>query len=360
MSDKIPTSSRLDSLSRRAPAGPASSSGPKAGKFKPKNIARRTKEERDANAPATAAEPTDKPHQRSMRGGLRGGRGGRGGANRALQGTHLVQAGPLASGNVLSDTKQNFSRSTTRSPTPGFLSSLVKREEGSREGSVGPQDSDDEGDLSKINMNQEYRFSKEETELFPVRAPREHVTSEQDTLMNSSRSTTPEPDDGTLKNVLATKDHQLHINLDQLQVDEAAEDDARLAQDHKDIAEAITKLNNDPASYLMFQLPRVLPEFETTNEVKPEISEEDNVEPVKPQLEGQIATLRVHRSGKLSVKIGNVIMDVSKGSNTAFLQQLVCMKRGGDSQLGENEIDERGNYLLGHLQDKIVITPKLA
>lgn len=354
MSDKIP--SRLDSLNRAAKPGL---------KFKPKTVARRSKEDRDAHAPVSAPDDSGKPRGPASRG--RGGaRGGMRGGKRGLQGTHVVQAGPLASGNVLSDTKQNLSRSTTMSPSPGYLSNLVKKESQgmNREGSVGLDDSDDEEDLTRINMNDDYKFSAVETELFPVRAPRERAQLE--TVKVSSRETTPsvgesemdvdvKSEDGTLSDVLKQKESALKEQMDQLQMDEQVEDNLRMVQDHKDLIDVIHQIDNSKQEFLMFQLPRVLPSFEEGGVANPEktaVKAEDG----EPQVtEGQVASLRVHKSGKLSVKIGNVVMDVSKGSNAAFLQQLVGMKTDEPVEEG---VDQRGSYLLGHMREKIVVTPK--
>lgn len=342
MSDKAPGSSRLDSLSRK------STTAPKPGlKFQPKAVARRSKADRDAQAPID--KPDDKPSR--PRGGLRGGRGGARGGKRGLQGTHVVQAGPLASGNVLNETKQNLSRSATMSPTPEFLGGLIKREpESTRGTSVGVTDSDDEGDHTKINMNDEYKYSKEQTELFPVRAPRAYAKDE--SIAGVSRALSPERDavkrteEETLQDVLEKKNVHLNKKLDQLVLDEAAEDQLKFIQDHKDIVKLISEIDNTKENYLMLQLPRVLPSFEAAATpaavVKPE---EDGP---KPALEGEVASLRVHKSGKLTMKVGNVVMDVSKGSNATFLQQLVAT-RGGE---------EGGSYLLGHVREKLVVTPK--
>lgn len=388
MSDKIPTSSRLDSLSRRSTPVVKPSL-----KFKPKTVARRTKEERDADAP-TATETKRTPHAirgnaARGRGSARGGRGGR-----ALAGTHLVQAGPLASGNVLNETRQNMSRSATHSPTPEFLSKLMKREgDGStREGSASLDSDDDEGNLTKINMNKEYKFAPEDSELFPVRAPRaDHIDTEvkikPETQEVPSRSTTPEsvldgmndetlptsvkdePLDKGLNDILKEKDDQLHKKLNQLELntsyippdalDDAGHSEKRL-NDHKDIVKQILEIDNKDDKYMFFQLPRVLPEFKKPQEdsaieeehgepkLKTENGQTRQSEPQQESLEGKIGTLRVHKSGKVTMKIGNVVMDVTRGSKTTFLQEVVMLDRGED----------KASYLMGHVQDKIVVTPR--
>ncbi|CCH44578.1 DNA-directed RNA polymerase III subunit [Wickerhamomyces ciferrii] len=406
MSDKIPTSSRLDSLSRRST--PASKPGLK---FKPKVVARRSKEERDAEAPVNAPEssrPSNRGNANRGRGASRGGRGGRGG--RALAGTHLVTAGPLASGNVLNQTG-SFSRAGTASPTPDYLSNLVKREgSASRATSVGLE-SDDEDDPSKIDMSKEYKFDPEHTELFPVRPVRNaHVDDSKDSYgEREERSVSPEfvetgsnitepslvkeePQEKDLTSVLKEKDTDLQKKLNELQLQneflsvdptEAKEETERLNKDHRSIVKSIIDADNKPEKFLFVQLPRVLPNFEQDEIAKltrnariaatkpapikeegdgegdlnvkdaPTTAKPTTAAPQKPdgeldELEGLIGKLRVHKSGKVTMKLGNVVMDVGKGSQTNFLQEVV---------LDEGEA-EKSAYLLGHLEEKVVVTPR--
>ncbi|ONH68483.1 DNA-directed RNA polymerase III subunit RPC4 [Cyberlindnera fabianii] len=384
MSDKIPTSSRLDSLSRRAPAGASPAAKPGL-KFKPKVVARRTKEERDADAPL-AVPAEHKPSTRvssGVRGGRGGARGGRGG--RAMAGTHIVQAGPLASTIVSApESRQSImSRAGTSSPTPEFLTNLARREgTASRATSVG-LDSDDEDDLAKINMNEEYKFAQEETHMFPVRAPRakldNQVKRETIDLSNTTsnvatREGTPdvmdvdvkeEPVDKNLASVLNEKDQQLQKKLNELQIKndaltlgagEAVESTQRLNDDHKQIVQKIQDLNNQPDKFMLFQLPRVLPPFEDHHaipqEVKPEEEEtKDVLEPETKGIEGEFAKLRIHKSGKLTVKIGNVVMDVSRGASAGLLQEVVLMNKEGENP---------ASYLLGHMEEKVVVTPNFS
>ena len=395
MSDKIPTSSRLDSLSRRST--PSAKPGLK---FKPKVVARRSKEERDAQAPVTAQESnkSDKSNRGNNargRGGARGGRGGRGG--RALAGTHLVQAGPLASGNILSDSTQSFTRSATASPTPDYLSNLVKRE-GVRSTSVGLDSDEEDDDPARINMSKEYKFDPEHTELFPVRPVRnEHVESGDHKANPSAaeyvRSESPEsvspepsgskttvkeePQDKDLNAVLHEKDTELQKKLNDLQLQseflsvdptEAKQETERLNKDHRSIVKSIIEADNNPEKFLFIQLPRVLPKFEENEEVKAaKAAQTISVKPEKEgdgditmsekkaegeidQLEGLVGKLRVHKSGKLTMKLGNVVMDVGKGSQTDFLQEVVLA----------DENENRNAYLLGHLNEKVVVTPRFA
>lgn len=401
MSDKIPTSSRLDSLSRRA------TPGPKPGlKFKPKVVARRSKQERDAEAPVTAPEGDKSRDSRGNnargRGGARGGRGGRGG--RALAGTHVISLGPLAAGNILSGSDRSAPRSSTASPTPDYLSNLVKKERDQRSTSAELDSDDEDGDATQINMNEEYKFDPEHTELFPVRPirrehrePGDHKAAtldaqevrsvspevvEQGKSDNNGGLVKEEPQDKDLNTVLHEKDTELQKKLNDLQLQneflsvdptEARAETERINKDHRSIVKSIVEADNNPEKFLFFKLPRVLPNFEEDEQLKAQraakkvqvkaekeadgdvsmvsASGEDN----KPEddldhLEGLVGKLRVHKSGKLTMKLGNVVMDVGKGSETNFLQEVVL----ADSDRGKNA------YLLGHLQEKVVVIPRFA
>lgn len=403
MSDQIPTSSRLDSLSRRA------TPGTKPGlKFKPKVVARRSKQERDAEAPITASDADKSQSNRGNntrgRGGARGGRGGRGG--RALAGTHMVSAGPLAAGNILSGSDRSVARSSTASPTPDYLSNLVKKEREQRSTSVELDSDDEEEDAAHINMNEEYKFDPEHTELFPVRpVRREHIepgdhkaaaSNVQDVRSVSPESvgsgpgedTTPslvkeEPQEKDLNAVLHEKDTELQKKLNDLQLQneflsvdptEARAETERINKDHRSIVKSIVEADNNPEKFLFVQLPRVLPQFEEDEQVKAQKAakkvqvkaerEADgdvsmasaSGEVTNPhgddvdQLEGLVGKLRVHKSGKLTMKLGNVVMDVGKGSETNFLQEIV---------LADSDAD-RNAYLLGHLQEKVVVIPRFS
>lgn len=395
---------RLDSLSRRStPNG-----GAKPGlKFKPKAVARRTKEERDADAPVNAEEHAKKPH----RGAGNAGRGGKPGnrMNRALAGTHVVSVGPLASGVATSDprsSKSSMARPKSSSPAPEFLTSMIKKDRESRSGTA-ELDSDEEGDFPSINMSEEYRFPKEETELFPLRAPLRDTYDEEE---DSSRSTSPEVlEDSSassvvkkeeqfetdLKQILKNKDKELqqrlneiHLRTDLFSIDseESRAESAKLNRDHRTLVKKIVEIDNNKEKFLFVQLPAVIPEFkvdpndaqqdadgdiEIVDEVKeseieikedPEVVETEKVEEtaktgksIKQEqiqsLIGRIGSLRIHKSGKLSMKIGNIEMDVERGADTSFLQEVIHLQ---DSQ----EEGVQDSYSFGTVIDKMVVTPK--
>ncbi|KAH3677289.1 hypothetical protein WICPIJ_009004 [Wickerhamomyces pijperi] len=401
-----PQSDRLDSLTRGTTAKPGAS---KPGlKFKPKAVARRTKEDRDASAPTIETDTHNKGRgsHRGGRGGARGGRGGmRGGKN--LAGTHVVQAGPLASGNAVGESSGQSKATGIRGITPDYLSGLG-RKSAARSGATVSLDSEDEDteNFSKIDMSKEYKFDSQEVEMFPVRAPRaEYITedgvkkevstansresSPEILEENINREDTPVKDEQAkdLQTLLEEKSATLQTKLESLNIATGAlddqfgvlEDEQRIKSDHKEIVEQLVDLNDKKDQFLFLQLPHILPEFNPTNStdseadvaalsasttanvhVKPELVAGNAVPPQFKGLDGQIGQLRVHKSGKLTIKIGDVIMDVGKGSNTSFLQQVVLVDHQ-EKQANEDEMEDgkvKDMKLLGHIAGKIDVVPR--
>ncbi|KAM8836942.1 DNA-directed RNA polymerase III subunit RPC4 [Spinachia spinachia] len=72
--------------------------------------------------------------------------------------------------------------------------------------------------------------------------------------------------------------------------------------------------------------------------------------PVLSQLpEGFLGKLQIRKSGKVELKLGHVVMDVSEGAAFSFLQQLVSV-RLSDGRTGEMMV-------LGNVQHKLVLSP---
>jgi DNA-directed RNA polymerase III subunit RPC4 len=87
-----------------------------------------------------------------------------------------------------------------------------------------------------------------------------------------------------------------------------------------------------------------------------------------PPPPGLVGKLRVHRSGRITMLYGNpdengdgvVEMEVSRGANCSFLQEVVVMKE--DSPYGDEDKDEKGRgkgvaYSLGSIKGKYVVSP---
>ncbi|ODV85619.1 hypothetical protein CANARDRAFT_28379 [[Candida] arabinofermentans NRRL YB-2248] len=475
-------SQRLDSISRPSSATPANSSSTTTSsssstasskpalKFKPKVVARKTKEERDANAPLS------KPGIRINRGGLRGtGRGGRGGSGaggarggrgggssgpRHLQNTTIVASGPLSSGAVSLGNTVGNSRSHMSMGGGGgnsglnasFLQKLKSKSSNklkSSSGGTGAYSDDDDDDFiadensARINMSQAYSWDEADTELFPIRAERTqhyefgekpvpdtsiktefHREASMPPLSESEPNTRENsvppipnikkevddslkliPDESTASELVDTindyqnkqererlnEDYESIINfIESFKVEaepsvelkkpiaqEDAENvDVEMATDEidqvkQDDKESVKKLPN----FMFVQMPSLLPTFESPSssssstsssssiKVKKEqttinlddIEEEgeekkknkdndnDNVN-VKPS--GQIGTLRYHKSGKVTMLIGNVVMDITRGGSTKLKQNIILV----------NDENQECIYL-GDVDEKIIATP---
>lgn len=125
----------------------------------------------------------------------------------------------------------------------------------------------------------------------------------------------------------------------------------------------------------LFQLPPIIPSFqapekqevdvdiEEDNEdkEKEDAADDDDVEIVTEETaeaeettntcslpEGQVGNLRLHKSGKLTMVIGDVVMDVTQGVPAKFLQDIVVCSA-----------EEKQAYLIGQVKRKMVVTPKL-
>ncbi|SCU93696.1 LAMI_0E15280g1_1 [Lachancea mirantina] len=385
-------------------------------KFKPKVLARRSKEEREASVPKTAPEEVgrgrndDGKHKYSKR---NIGNNMQRRTPRYLNNTHVINSGPFAAGNFSGgggDMRRGFIKSE------GNQANLLK--EGLKE--VG-DDSDGEN-ATKINMGKEYRKnraddsdidsdheddaaalqSKQLASLFPVRATRvrhEDVEAVKKELQESmSDAATREPTPGVpkledeeedrqnsvkaaLQSILKGNDTELQRKLDGLKLQgefhsvnshEAEQEVHLLNEDHKHITRKLVRLNNKPNKFLLFQLPSVLPEFEaemipeasgTAVATASETSAMDEKPVEKPSkitkleqeqnkpnpVTGNIGSLRVHKSGRLSVKVGNVVMDISRGAEASFLQQLVAL---------DDREEERAVECLGRIDGKVVVTPQ--
>lgn len=135
----------------------------------------------------------------------------------------------------------------------------------------------------------------------------------------------------------------------------------------------------------LFQLPPIIPEFRAQERQKsdaeavgaesegaegadgaesdaeaaadPEMADVqvvEDVEMVEPELaegqlpEGKVGKLRLHKSGKLTMVIGDIVMDVCQGVPAKFLQDIVVCSP-----------EEEKAYLIGQIKRKMVVTPKL-
>ncbi|KAK7679531.1 hypothetical protein QCA50_017432 [Cerrena zonata] len=414
-------SKRLDSLNTKKPA-----TGPKPTlKFKPKAVARKSKEERDRDAPTVKQEPTPRPAR--GRGNLRG--RGRGGRNN-YAGTHVVLSGPLSSGTVsignTGASKTGFTQDrvyNSVSPTPDFLQNLKlksekpqsKLKEGFRE-----EDESDDDDPTKINMNREYRYADEETILFPVRPSRIEVSESAESTPAPDNTPAPESKEATPgvdvilpSRETTVKSEPLEEKLQQIRAHKAdleskiaepvdildREEHDKMIDDRQHILNLVTDKfdalstneENQPIAtasddkFVLLHLPKVLPEYElpshNTDAIDIDAPQDDQNGKNKPQelsvfasenpdLQGLIGHLNIHKSGKISINLGNDNnLSVSQGVDSNFLQELIILdmdeekpnNNQEDVEMETDQVKPEGSlYRLGQIEGKIVATPSFS
>ncbi|CDO93267.1 unnamed protein product [Kluyveromyces dobzhanskii CBS 2104] len=387
-------------------------------KFKPKAVARKSKEERDANA-LKVEEPkkqterkkyTQKPQNAQKR------------QPKYLNNTRVITSGPLTAG--------NFSGGSTTGAT-GFIktegsqSSLLQQGlKAVSDDEAEVSDSENMGNGKRINMGKEYteadfkkenddlfedenvennlnadaatteeiRASKQLANLFPVRAVRinhDKVDSLQKAVQESmsslnTRKPTPGPvkleqdqTNGTLSDVVKEKELELKekLRLLQLQQDfqsvdseETLRETALLLEDHERILKKLNRINDVPNKFMFLQFPSNLPEFQPqprklteengdatdgtavngeTNPSQSKSNKQVTVESSEP-LVGNVGSIRVHQSGRMSIKIGNVTMDINRGAESTFLQDVVMLDLEGEEA-----------ELLGQIDGRVVVTPRI-
>lgn len=237
-------------------------------------------------------------------------------------------------------------------------------------------------------MDDEEWRSKRIEQLFPVRPVRvrhedvETVKREiQEALSEKpTREPTPsvktEPVGTGLQSYLEERERQVNEKLADLGLEkefqsvdgkEAAAELELLNADHQHILRKLKKMNNKPERFMVFQLPTRLPAFERPavkeekedmetqasdpSKKKKNIKKKDTKDALSTrELAGKVGSIRVHKSGKLSVKIGNVVMDIGKGAETTFLQDVIALSIADDASSAE---------LLGRVDGKIVVTPQI-
>lgn len=301
-------------------------------------------------------------------------------------GTHVVSAGPLASGSVgmgaISHTKTGlthdriFTAGGSGSSDP--LSHLKSKSRTTKSLTPFDSDSEDEFDLTKIDMSKEYQYEDSETVLFPVRPEKDEnpdvSAPSASALAASSRPETAEVVKSETPEEVKTDDENFNIPKDPV---ERGEYD-RLLDDQRAILDLVTaKLGDlktdesDPEptenKYVLFQLPQVVPQEETEQVV----SKSDFAGTGLYDLEGQVGQLNFHRSGKISITLGeSTTLDVAQGVPSSFLQELFVVDshaaRKDPEDEDENEmLDEEGVkivgniFRLGEVTGKIVGTPAL-
>lgn len=397
-------SNRLESLNSKKP-----SSSPKPSlRFKPKVVARKSKEERAKEAPSQIKQENGdhKPPGRDHTSG-RGGHSKRGGRGN-YSGTHLVSAGPLASGSVSIGNANGSKLGLTRdraynsvSPTPEFLQSLKLKDLKLKSKSPTPSrdDESDEEDPTKIDMNKEYRFADEETILFPVRPERDEYLADDliHPVQSKETSTEPESNEDFEAEPSPVKDEPIETKLEQIKEHKAQletkitetvdvlnqEESTKIISDYQAILNLVTEkfngLNTEPNdettknnSYTLFHLPNVLPEYNNQDTTAEQLNTKDDCKTTifaseVPSLRGQIGHLNIHKSGKISINLGNNNnLAVSQGSAAHFLQEVIMLEMNDtDNKEDVEMMNQDGEkikgklYRFGQAESKIIGTPAI-
>lgn len=372
---------RLDSLnSKKTGAKPAL-------KFKPKAVARKSKEDRDKDVALLKTEEKPRvPAPTRGRGGSRG-RGGRG--RGGSYGTQVIAAGPLALGSV------GMGGGTTSSKTgltndkiyggetllgASSITGLKLKSRSSR--ALTPfEESDDEDDPLKINMSKDYAFEDSETTLFPVRPHKDLVKVEQSAtasvtvLVNSSRAQTVESvktetsDEVAGGQPLGPNDPVVRAEHDKMIDDQNAIVDL-ITSNMAGLKTAEDELAvSEEDKYIIFHIPQVLPkEQQELVETSPFASEKVQ------NLEGHIGNLNFHKLGKITMTLGEgTVFDVTRGVSPSFLQEVFVLdsfearrkqEEGEDEMADVLDVDGRkisGDiYRLGEVSGKIIATPSFS
>ncbi len=323
-------------------------------------------------------EPNVSNRGRDIRGRGRGrGRGGR------LRGGRVLNAtGALSAPVMISDNRIRGSASSTPmftgSPTPDYIKHLItKSEAGSPKADDDDSDSDEVQNSTRVNM-QKAQFAGE-AEFFPLLPERNDKTPQElaakleeqlsmaDTTDDIIIKDDPEKENNGLEALIKEKSKAPEPVL--IDLDESEQERIREALDYRTISDLVKNRIPSPANpieteagseaeppqdpnaealsrLLFIQTPPILPKVEKTAD---QIQSGEELSRFK-SIQGRIGKLRVHRSGKVSIVIGEVLMDVSLGSGKDFLQDVVYM----------DPKEEKRAYLLGQLNEKLVITPNVA
>lgn len=378
-----PPPARLDSLNRR-PIGSTGSTSNR--KFQPKAVARRTKEERAATAPVEKIEDSKdriKNHPLSGRGG-RGGRGSRGRGK--FSPVTSAAIGPLAAPTsaLTRPTRiggprihADISGSSTASNFK--ISDFVPRRIKSETPGIETSEEPEEDNEHRVNMTSDQIMDGAYSQYFPIRLQRSVI--EEDELGVSAEVTDDKKSADGIKfqSIQEVKEYKSMKNDREIFMNEFGT--SRITTEEDDDKTAIKGMEN---SLYFFQFPVVLPEFESLKLDDPPVKAENDddvimvdedqkeeekaangeassaetatirafskgVEQVKHQIpSGTGGKLRLHKSGKLTMTLGNIVMEVNQGTESNFLQDVVVM----------NEEEKRA-YLIGQIARKMVVSPDI-
>ncbi|KAH3663767.1 hypothetical protein OGAPHI_005169 [Ogataea philodendri] len=352
------SNNRLDSISRPSGSPSAGGAAKQSLRFKPKVVARRTKEERDSNVPVATPGVSKKPAslaktvQRTQK--LSG--------PRHLQNTKVVMAGPLSQGAVsVSNTGHSDRHRIVKKSSESLnLAQSLKSQVAKQPKQNADYDDSDDDTETKIDLGQSYDWNDVNTQLFPVRAERQqHFEYGEEAIPDTSiktefhREVSVIPDsepssreqsveikkedpEATLSIVPDEKENVGVSNNDYQTRIEAA----RLEEDYREIVHRLENADiaQDGNDMLFLQLPENLDSISSAAEIKPEESVDMD--------SGVIGKIRVHQSGKVTIQMGATILDVTRGGVTQTVQSIVHLDQENKQCI---EIGNVGEKLIASL-----------
>jgi DNA-directed RNA polymerase III subunit RPC4 len=245
-----------------------------------------------------------------------------------------------------------------------------------------------EADDFRLDMSSNQPLPAEIADYFPVRletrdAEDDEAECNDDALITVEGEVKVEPLDESspplpTKNKDKRGGHRLeHTGLHE----EERRERRRVDHDHQQIIKefnmlSVTDEGQKPEienKLYFFQLPGVIPEFELPEddnqrvnqpvtiddddimaldgdaEVKAEAGTTEDVVTPNSSPEGQIGQLRLHKSGRLTMVLGDVEMEVTQGTECSFLQEVVVLDRAN-----------KRACLIGQVANRMVLSPDIS
>lgn len=377
-------SNRLESLKTKKPE---SVSKPSL-KFKPKVVSRKSKEEREnaGQVKQEADNKTLKGNKSTSTSRTNINKQGNKSRQKNYADTHIVSSGLFGPESNSFDSKNLIKKEISHGSFRGGQrqSTEVKREqlEGDLFDIQGRGVSED--GLIEIDMSKNYHLDSVDSRFLPVRAERREEIGSDGQYSNfskegtkdwSSKEASKEPSVGpsrekTIEEKLQEiKEHKSALETkitETVDVTDKEESD-KLAHDQQVIPELLNKHlsdlnleNKERQQFFLFQLP-ALPHYEANNMKIDSESETSrtNFASKSRNLYGQIGSLNIHKSGKLSVHLGNdIFLDICQGSPVNFLQSISLLEVDPDRKKETTQV-HNNIFNMGQADEKIIARPSI-
>ena len=372
--------------------------------FTPKQVNRRSKETRDKSAPAPSkiTIPTVHPPgqgfrgDKSGRGGNRGGNRGRGRGGRGrgrFEPISTVAVGAFSSiGAYDGQRKAGPAFEIKGNASLGEdISSILP---GTSKASSSGLEEDDEiyNDPNSFNMTRSLGVDIDN--FFPIRPAREEEKIDGQDHEDKEEDVKIKPVDLGLQQRLLSATPFSAYSGDFYRSPEELTELKRVAKDHTTIAREFnissilnTRASNTPGvastpelstenheerpeieqKLFFFQMPILGPKFEKAKVAeqddeaetplkgkskrithRSQQSEEQKEVSTSTYPEGMAGKLRLHKSGKLTMLLGNIVMEVSQGTEANFLQDVVAIHP-----------EDQKAYLIGQVTRKMIVSPDI-